>query len=184
MEKTNYDWIKVGRFCNYYDVDEKCRTNDAWEIVDIKCEDDNIIYDDTIIGIDDGYSYAEVYAQEIIQCKDIPTSVLADYFSSINKLDKEYDAMKEKLFNECKNALNALLTKVGTINIEEEEFYISLKHTFTEYIENNKINCVYLNDNDVIILETEECYNATLDNISLEDIIILTQLLFSKEINL
>ena len=184
MEKTNYDWIKVGKFCKYYDVDKTCRTNDVWEIINIKCDDDNVIYDDTIIEIDNGYSYAEVYAQEIIECKDIPTSVLADYLSTIKFINNEYLTTKEKLFNECRNALKALLTKVSEINIEEEDFYISMNHTFTDYVENNRVIRVYLDKYDKINIETDEEYISNINLIALDDLIELTQLLLSKEINL
>lgn len=74
-----YNWIKIGCKCKWNDtalsdyspIERKYYKDNVWVVYDIFHEDEENeeIFDDTIILISNGYSEAEVYPHEIVEIK-------------------------------------------------------------------------------------------------------------------
>jgi hypothetical protein len=129
----DYEWLKKSDvLCKWNDPaiedfneeDREIMTQQTYEILSIAYEDDNdTIYDDTIILIGNQYSEVEVYANELEEVDDMQKQLI----SEINKLGD--------LCIEMTDSINSIHNIVGFNKMENKKTFIDNEEVTSEMLD-------------------------------------------------
>lgn len=166
----NYNWIKVGQQCKWNDPYKFNDEDKIYTIVGIKFEDDSTnIYDDTIIELDNGFSFAEVYPYEI---EHIPTRTNEYAENIVNAFHKQanvYNQIKDDLTTNINSVIKCFAQNNPNNNIEKENIVISWVDKFNGELNNGIIlNIVMDNKYETPYIKTDIHDYVTIEELSFE----------------
>ena len=173
----NFDWIQVGKMCRWYDEETN---NEIYRIVGIRYEDENekVIYDDTIIEIDNGYSFAEVLPTELEEIGQYPIVTLKNMRKEYNEKTLVYS----HFFADMTILLHNLICNItDEQKLQENEIVrISWQDKFTGDYTTDEVESFGIDSYNDMYAKTKQYGIVHLNNLDIEQKLVLIEILFQK----
>ena len=173
----DFKWIQIGKMCRWFDEETN---NEIYRIVGIRYEDENekIIYDDTIIEIDNGYSYAEVLPTELEEISKYPIVTL----KNMHKDYQEKVFAYSHFFADMTILLHNLISSLpNEQKLQENEIIrISWNDKFTGDYTTDEIESFGIDTYNDMYAKTKQYGIVHLNNLDVDQKLVLIDFLFGK----